>query len=60
MRRFHLGVGLLGVIAFVGTGQYHEHLRGMTDAQRLLFRSTHIYLLLASLLNLYLTTSPRG
>jgi hypothetical protein len=41
-----------------------EHLRGMDDARRLLFRSTHIYLLLTSLLNLafglYLTESPRG
>ena len=52
MRRFHLGAGLLGVLAFLATGQYHEHLRGMDDAQRLLFRSAHIYLLLASLLNL--------
>ncbi len=55
MRRLHLIVGLAGVAAFLGTGQYmdrwHDHLRGMADAQRMLFRSTHIYLLWASLLN---------
>jgi hypothetical protein len=38
--------------------------RDVDDAQRRLFRSTHIYLLLTSLLNLalglYLTTSPQG
>jgi len=38
----------------------HDHPPGVDDAQRLLFRSTHIYLLLASLLKLYLTTGPRG
>jgi hypothetical protein len=68
MRRLHLGVGLVGVLAFLGTGQYmdlvHDHLRGMDDGRRLLFRSTHLYLLFGSLLNLalglYLTASPRG
>jgi hypothetical protein len=68
MRRLHLGVGLVGVLAFLGTGQYmdlvHDHLRGMDDARRLLFRSTHLYLLFGSLLNLalglYLPASPRG
>ena len=38
----------LGVIAFLGMDLAHEHLRGMDDARRLLFRSTYIY----SLLNL--------
>jgi len=42
----------------------HDHLRGMDDARRLLFRSTHIYLLFASLLNLalglYLPPGPGG
>jgi hypothetical protein len=60
-------VGLVGVVAFLATGQYmdrvQDHLRGMDDARRLLFRSTHIYLLLSSLLNvalgLYLST-PTG
>jgi hypothetical protein len=68
VRRLHLVVGLLGVVVFLATGQYmdrvHDHLRGMDDARRLLFRSTHIYLLLASLLNLalglYLTPTSAG
>jgi hypothetical protein len=68
MRRLHLAVGLAGVAAFLATGQYmdraHDHLRGMDDARRLLFRSTHIYLLFASLLNailgLYLPADPGG
>ena len=34
--------------------------RDVDDAQRLLFRSTHIYLLLTSLLKLYLTESLEG
>ena len=56
MRRFHLIVGLGGVAAFLASGLYmhflHDHLRGMSDARRLLYRSTHIYLLLASLANI--------
>jgi hypothetical protein len=51
-------VGVAGIAGFLLTGQYmdkvHDHLRGMEDAQRLLFRSTHIYLLLGSLVNLAL------
>jgi hypothetical protein len=58
LRRLHLAVGIVGVIGFVATGQYmdkvHDHLRGMDDARRLLFRSTHLYLLFGSLPNLSL------
>ena len=58
MRWFHLAVGVVGVVAFLGTGQYmdrvHDHLRGMDDARRLLFRSTHLYLLFGALVNLAL------
>jgi len=54
--RAHVTLGLAALIVFVGTGAYmhfrYDHLRGMTDATRLLFRSTHIYLLFAALLNL--------
>jgi hypothetical protein len=54
----HLVVGIAGVVGFLGTGQYmdkvHDHLRGMDDARRLLFRSTHLYLLFGSLVNLAL------
>jgi hypothetical protein len=58
VRWLHLIVGLGGVVGFLLTGQYmdkgYEHLRGMDDARRLLFRSCHIYLLFGSLLNLAL------
>jgi len=57
---FHVVFGLLVVVTFVLTGQYmdrlHEHLRGMADGQRMLYRSRHIYILLAGLLNLGLGT----
>jgi hypothetical protein len=56
VNRLHFIVGLLGVAAFLGTGLFmefaHDHLRGKSDALRLLYRSTHVYLLLTSLLNL--------
>lgn len=55
IRRAHLFVGLAGIITFLATGlymdRYHEHLRGYDDTVRMLFRSSHIYLLLAALTN---------
>lgn len=58
MKHAHLFIGLVALAAFLGTGQYmdrfHDHLRGMDDVRRLLFRSTHIYLLLAALVNIVL------
>ena len=58
LRLVHLAVGLVGVLAFAGTGQYmrlvHGGLQGMADGPRLFFRSAHIYLLWASLLNVAL------
>lgn len=55
LRRLHLILGILGIIAFLATGQYmdrfHDHLRGSDDTTRMLFRSTHIYILLASVTN---------
>jgi hypothetical protein len=60
MRRFHLICGIAALFAFILSGQYTDkaygHLRGMADAPRMLFRSRHIYILLASLLNLSLGT----
>ena len=57
-RSVHLGVGALGLLAFVLSGQYmhwvHDHLRGMPDGPRLFYRSVHIYLLWSALLNLAL------
>jgi len=64
LRRLHLLVGLATVIMFLLTGQYmnirYDHLRGMDDATRLLFRSTHIYLLFSGLLNLALGLNGAG
>jgi hypothetical protein len=68
LRIAHLVVGVVGIVAFIATGQYmdlyHAHLVGMPDVQRMLFRSTHIYLLLASITNaalgLHLTPSMSG
>lgn len=54
----HRIVGVAMALVFVGTGAYmhyaHNHLADMDDAQRLLFRSVHIYILLASLVNFVL------
>lgn len=56
MRRVHLAFGIFVVIAFLLTGQYmdkyHNHLAGMPDGMRLLYRTRHIFILLAGLLNL--------
>jgi len=58
VRWLHLVVGIAGIVGFLATGLYmhlvHDQLRGMDDARRLLFRSTHIYLLFGSLINLAL------
>ena len=63
VRRLHLAVGAAALVAFALSGQYmdraHDHLRGMPDAPRLLFRSAHIYLLFAALLNVVLGTYLR-
>ena len=67
MRRFHLVFGVAVVVAFLLTGQYmdrlHNHLEGMADGPRLLYRTRHIFLLLSGLLHLglgaYLTGARR-
>lgn len=56
MKRFHLIFGLLAVIAFLLTGQYMDryfnHLEGMPDGPRMLYRTRHIFILLSGLLSL--------
>jgi len=56
MKKAHLIFGVLTVIAFLLTGQYmdkfHNHLAGVADGPRLLYRTRHIFILLAGLLNL--------
>lgn len=58
LRRLHLAIGIAGLIAFIFTGQYMDraldHLAGMRDLPRMLYRSAHIYLLFSALLNLVL------
>ena len=55
-RKAHWIVGIAGVMGFLASGLYMRfgevHLEGHDRATRLSFRSIHIYLLFASLLNL--------
>ena len=54
MKKVHLMFGFLVVIAFLLTGQYmdryHNHMIGVPDGTRLLYRTRHIFILLAGLL----------
>jgi hypothetical protein len=56
VKRLHQITGLLVVIIFLLTGQYmdlyYRHMEGVDDGMRMMFRSRHIYLLLAGLLNI--------
>lgn len=56
MRKVHLIFGAFVLVAFLLTGQYmdkfYNHLEGFADGPRLLYRTRHIFILLAGLLNL--------
>ena len=57
MKRLHLILGVLVIVAFLFTGQYMDFqappVRELADeGRRMMFRSRHIYLLLAGLVNL--------
>lgn len=54
MKRLHLILGLVVIVIFLLTGQYMEyvHNRTLPDGERMLYRSRHIYFLLAGLINL--------
>lgn len=58
MRRFHQIFGWIIFVAFLLTGQYlriyHNRLADTADGMRMLYRSRHIYILLAALLNITL------
>jgi hypothetical protein len=60
MKRLHLIFGFAVVLIFLLTGQYMDkflqHLVGMLDGPRMLYRSRHIYILLAGLLNVSIGT----
>ncbi len=68
MKRLHLVVGVATFFAFLLTGQYMDYLQVRTgvlgETARVMFRSRHIYLLLAGLVNLglgsYLRDRGRG
>ena len=68
LRVAHLVIGLLGVIAFVITGQvmghHHPGMQSLTADVRMMYVSRHIYLLGAALVNLvlglYLQLHPSG
>jgi hypothetical protein len=56
MKRFHLVFGLLIFVVFLLTGQYmdkfHNHLEGVEVGVRLLYRTRHIFILMAGLINI--------
>jgi hypothetical protein len=56
MKKVHLIFGVFILAAFLLTGQYmdkfHNHLAGVADGPRLLYRTRHIFILFAGLLNL--------
>ena len=58
IRNWHLAVGLAGVVVFLGTGVYMRtgfpELYGANEALRYIYRANHVYVLLASLVNLAL------
>ncbi len=60
MKRFHLIFGLIVVVVFLLTGQYmdryHQHLMYMADGPRMLYRTRHIFILMAGLLHLGIGT----
>src|SRR5215210_5141888 len=55
MKRLHLVVGVATLVVFLLTGQYMDYLHVRTgvlgETARVMFRSRHIYLLLAGLVN---------
>jgi hypothetical protein len=58
LRQLHFAVGLAGIAAFLATGLYMNagfpDLYGANEVLRYLYRSNHVYLLLASLINVAL------
>ena len=56
MRTLHLSVGAAVLVAFLLTGQYMDYLSVRTgwmgEGARMMFRSRHIYVLLAGLVNI--------
>lgn len=57
----HIVIGSIGIIVFMLTGHYMDshlnHLQGMSDGPRMLYRSSHIYFLLSCIINLCIALS---
>src|SRR5213079_30750 len=60
MKLLHIVLGAFVLVAFLLTGQYMDYLDvrsgALGDATRMMFRSRHIYILLAGLVNLAVGT----
>ena len=57
LKSLHLAFGVLGLALFIAQGQYMAHILAvpeLADGPRLMYRTGHIYLLLASALNVCL------
>lgn len=58
IKTMHMWYGVLLLITFILTGQYMYHvldkLQQLPDGMRMLYRSSHIYILLSSIINLVL------
>jgi FtsH-binding integral membrane protein len=58
LRKLHFAVGLAGVVVFLATGAYMRagfpDLYAANEVLRYLYRSNHVYVLLASLINVAL------
>ncbi len=58
LRKLHFAVGLTGIVAFLATGAYMNagfpDLYAGNEVLRYLYRSNHVYILLASLVNVAL------
>jgi hypothetical protein len=56
MKKAHLIFGVCVIVGFLLTGQYmdkfYNHMVGIADGPRLLYRTRHIFILLSGLLNL--------
>ena len=52
VKKLHLGIGISGLIIFALTGLYMDRVLGLPssefDVQRMMYRASHIYLLLVS------------
>jgi MFS family permease len=64
MKTVHIAFGAFVILAFLLTGQFmdrfHNHLEGMPDGPRMLYRTRHIFILLSGLLNLGIGTYLRA